>query len=161
MWRWKSRIVYRGGTGRRIGSDGIDGEETSEEAGGYIGVYATLGVEKRRDGPPSSWEGKLVRIIVEWKGWKADLKALIREISITSETCSSCLITRAITTPSFKRSTAQIFMGYSWRLPRTLLQLSLHREWYVWGRQVLGINRVSVGWGVLSWISRTRFCKGC
>ncbi len=42
------------GTTRRVAmirNDESDGGKTDEDAGGYIGVYATLGIEKRRDRP--------------------------------------------------------------------------------------------------------------
>ncbi len=34
---------------RRVGGDESDGGRTDKNAGGYIGVFATLGVEKRWD----------------------------------------------------------------------------------------------------------------
>ncbi len=55
---------------RQIGSDKSDGRMTDEKTGGYVAVYATLGVEKRRDGSATDRERRLAIIIVETKGWK-------------------------------------------------------------------------------------------
>ncbi len=43
---------------------------TYERTGCYIGLYATLGVEKRRDGSVTDRKRRLAIIVVEEKGWK-------------------------------------------------------------------------------------------